>query len=219
LSPRQTTITKPAAASSRAPTVGAVTTPTAASTTGIAIGTNRDEVEGRGQHAETDWARRRRRRQPLDIRRVLAKKLARYPVHGRRRSLRDAASGYKAASGKPFAATVVKRMIGRHGRSARRSRGSIPIRSPRWQGANSMNDRAKVASAEYETIHMGKSYPCTGTILATGDDFLLRERILVSVDREAFDERSKPLTLREAQKVLQEWIALDIAEVLQIPWD
>ena len=47
---------------------------------------------------------------------ALAKRLARYPVKGRRRSLRDVASelaaqGHVAASGKPYAATAVARMI------------------------------------------------------------------------------------------------------------
>jgi DNA invertase Pin-like site-specific DNA recombinase len=47
---------------------------------------------------------------------ALAKRLARYPVKGRRRSLRDVASelaaqGHVAASGKPYAATAIARMI------------------------------------------------------------------------------------------------------------
>lgn len=47
---------------------------------------------------------------------ALAKKLARYPVNGHKRSLREIAAeleaqGYVAASGKPFAATAVARMI------------------------------------------------------------------------------------------------------------
>jgi DNA invertase Pin-like site-specific DNA recombinase len=47
---------------------------------------------------------------------ALAKKLARYPTHGRRRSLREVAAelealGYVSAAGKRFAATAVKRMI------------------------------------------------------------------------------------------------------------
>lgn len=47
---------------------------------------------------------------------ALAKKLARYPVQGRKRSLRDvaaelAAAGYVSASGKPFAAAAVLRML------------------------------------------------------------------------------------------------------------
>ena len=46
----------------------------------------------------------------------LAKKLHRYPVNGKRRSLRDVAQdletkGYLTASGKPFSATQVKRLI------------------------------------------------------------------------------------------------------------
>jgi DNA invertase Pin-like site-specific DNA recombinase len=47
---------------------------------------------------------------------ALAKKLWRYPVHGRKRSLRDVAAeleaaGHVASSGKRYAATAVKRMI------------------------------------------------------------------------------------------------------------
>jgi hypothetical protein len=47
---------------------------------------------------------------------ALAKKLARYPVNGRRRSLRDVAAeleaqGHVSASGERFAATAVARMI------------------------------------------------------------------------------------------------------------
>jgi hypothetical protein len=47
---------------------------------------------------------------------ALAKKLARYPTNGRRRSLREVAAelealGYVSAAGKRFAATAVKRMI------------------------------------------------------------------------------------------------------------
>ena len=47
---------------------------------------------------------------------ALAKKLARYPVNGRKRSLREIAAlleaqGYVAASGKRYEATAVARMI------------------------------------------------------------------------------------------------------------
>lgn len=47
---------------------------------------------------------------------ALARRLHRYPVGGRRRSLRDvstelAAQGYVASSGKPFGATAIARMI------------------------------------------------------------------------------------------------------------
>jgi DNA invertase Pin-like site-specific DNA recombinase len=47
---------------------------------------------------------------------ALAKKLARYTVNGRKRSLRDvaaelAAAGHVATSGKPYAATAISRMI------------------------------------------------------------------------------------------------------------
>jgi hypothetical protein len=46
----------------------------------------------------------------------LAKRLHRYPVNGRRRSLRDvakslAALGYISTSGKPFGAAAIARMI------------------------------------------------------------------------------------------------------------
>lgn len=48
---------------------------------------------------------------------ALAKKLARYPINGRRRSLRDVAAelqaqGYASTDGKPYAATAVARMVG-----------------------------------------------------------------------------------------------------------
>jgi hypothetical protein len=79
-----------------------------------------------------------------------------------------------------------------------------------------MSGETKVAWAEYDTLHSGASHPCTGTILMVGDDFLLRERIQVG---EALEERSRALSLAEAQSVLNDWIALEIAEVVQIPWD
>ena len=86
-----------------------------------------------------------------------------------------------------------------------------------------MSNGGKVASAEYETFHNGKSYLCKGSIVATEEGYLLRERIQVGVDhgpgREAYDERSRALSPVEAKKVLQEWMNLDIAEILQIPWD
>ena len=60
---------------------------------------------GRKSHAEM---------QPEMV--ALAKKLARYPVNGRKRSLRDIAEELATAgftsSGKPFAATSVQRMLG-----------------------------------------------------------------------------------------------------------
>jgi hypothetical protein len=81
---------------------------------------------------------------------------------------------------------------------------------------------AKVAWAEYDTPHDGTSRPCKGTILSTDDGFVLRERIQVGVDAKGsdmFEERSRVLLLPEAQKVLNDWIGLEIAEVVQIPWD
>jgi DNA invertase Pin-like site-specific DNA recombinase len=64
------------------------------------------KVEGRKSYAETS----------ADLV-ALVRKLHRYPVNGRRRSLRDisaelAASGHMAKSGKPFAATQIARMVG-----------------------------------------------------------------------------------------------------------
>jgi hypothetical protein len=87
-----------------------------------------------------------------------------------------------------------------------------------------MSGEAKVAWAEYETHHNGSEHPCVGTLLMTGDDaFLLRERIQIGMDqdlgREIFDERSRVLSLPEAKRVLNDWIALEIAEVVQVPWD
>jgi hypothetical protein len=46
----------------------------------------------------------------------LAKRLHRYPVNGRRRSLRDvskalASAGFVSASGKPYGAAAIARMI------------------------------------------------------------------------------------------------------------
>jgi hypothetical protein len=45
---------------------------------------------------------------------ALAKKLARYPINGRTRSLREielASKGFVASSGLPFGAAAVKRMV------------------------------------------------------------------------------------------------------------
>src|SRR5215217_2876151 len=63
------------------------------------------KVEGRKSYAEHD----------ADLVR-LAKRLHRYPINGRRRSLRDvskalAASGYLASSGKPYGAAAIARMV------------------------------------------------------------------------------------------------------------
>ena len=86
-----------------------------------------------------------------------------------------------------------------------------------------MSTGTRVAWAEYETLHNGKSCLCTGTIVAIDEAFILRERIQVGVDRdlgrEVYDERSKPLSLEQARHLLQEWQRDDIAEVFQIPWD
>jgi hypothetical protein len=63
------------------------------------------KVEGRKSYAE---------RSPDVVR--LAKRLHRYPVNGKRRSLRDvstalAQAGFLASSGKPFGAAAIARMI------------------------------------------------------------------------------------------------------------
>lgn len=63
------------------------------------------KVEGRKSYAEMN---------PDMV--ILAKKLHRYPVNGRRRSLRDVAAvlatkGFLASSGQPYTAMAIKRMI------------------------------------------------------------------------------------------------------------
>jgi DNA invertase Pin-like site-specific DNA recombinase len=63
------------------------------------------KVEGRKSYAEKN---------PAMV--ALARKLHRYPVNGRRRSLREvaaelAAAGYVVREGKPYEAAAVKRMI------------------------------------------------------------------------------------------------------------
>ena len=68
--------------------------------------TVRVKVEGRKSYAE---------RSPEVVR--LAKRLHRYPVNGKRRSLRDvsaalASAGFLASSGKPFGAAAIARMVG-----------------------------------------------------------------------------------------------------------
>jgi DNA invertase Pin-like site-specific DNA recombinase len=42
---------------------------------------------------------------------AIAKKLARYPVHGQKRSLRDVAAGYVTGAGTRYGAAAVARMI------------------------------------------------------------------------------------------------------------
>ena len=68
--------------------------------------TVRVKVEGRKSYAE---------RSPEVVR--VAKRLHRYPVNGKRRSLRDvsaalASAGFVASSGKPFGAAAIARMVG-----------------------------------------------------------------------------------------------------------
>jgi hypothetical protein len=76
------------------------------------------------------------------------------------------------------------------------------------EGANPMTIGTRVAWADYETVHNGRSCFCTGTIVAIDDGFILRERIQVGVDRdlgrEVYDERSKALSLEQARHLLQE---------------
>jgi hypothetical protein len=79
----------------------------------------------------------------------------------------------------------------------------------------------KIATAEYETAHHGKPRPCVGRLVVSDDGYALKERIAVGggPSGEAFEERARALSLDEAKRILQEWTALDIAEVFQIPWD
>jgi hypothetical protein len=80
----------------------------------------------------------------------------------------------------------------------------------------------KVASAEYETTHGLKTYPCIGTIYEKDGTYVLHERIQVGVDglgNPAQDEHSKTLSLEQAQGVLRDWQRLDIADVFLIPWE
>jgi hypothetical protein len=85
-----------------------------------------------------------------------------------------------------------------------------------------MGNELKVAVAEYQTPHNGRERNCVGTIVMRGeDDYLLREHIVLGVDqgRDVFDERTRTMSLAEAKRVLNEWIAFEIAEVVQIPWE
>jgi hypothetical protein len=65
----------------------------------------RVKVEGRKSYAET---------KPEMV--ALARRLHRYPAHGRRRSLRDVAAelarqGYTGPTGAPYAAAAIKSMV------------------------------------------------------------------------------------------------------------
>src|SRR5215210_6165961 len=82
------------------------------------------KVEGRKSYAEMS---------PDLVR--LAKRLHRYPVNGRRRSLRDVAKalaglGYLASSGKPYGAAAIARMIGGSHPTQGRASPSGPPGSP-----------------------------------------------------------------------------------------
>jgi hypothetical protein len=79
----------------------------------------------------------------------------------------------------------------------------------------------KIATAEYETLHHGKPCPCVGRLVARDEGYALKERIALSAgpSGETFEERARDLSLDEAKRILQEWTALDIAEVFQIPWE
>jgi DNA invertase Pin-like site-specific DNA recombinase len=73
------------------------------------------KVEGRKSYAEWKDVGPEKKAGADMVR--LAKRLHRYPVNGKRRSLRDisktlAAMGYVATSGKPFDAKSVARMVG-----------------------------------------------------------------------------------------------------------
>jgi hypothetical protein len=81
-----------------------------------------------------------------------------------------------------------------------------------------------VAVAEYQTAFNGREYPCVGTILMAGDErFVLREHITLGLDhyakRDIFHERARVMPLDEAKQVLNDWVGLEIADVVQIPWE
>jgi hypothetical protein len=86
-----------------------------------------------------------------------------------------------------------------------------------------VNKSIRIASADYETVHGLKSYSCTGTLYEKNGTYFLHERIKLSIDEisgnPVHDERSKPLTLQQAQGVLRDWQRLDIADVFVIPWE
>jgi hypothetical protein len=86
-----------------------------------------------------------------------------------------------------------------------------------------VNKSIRVASADYETVHGLKTYPCTGTIYEKNGAYILHERIQLSLDHASgnpvHDERSRALSLEQAQGVLRDWQRLDIADVFLIPWE
>ena len=86
-----------------------------------------------------------------------------------------------------------------------------------------MTEDAMVAVAEYQTPFNGREYPCVGTILIANDErFVLREHITLGVDeymkRDLFHERRRVMPLDEARQVLNDWVELQIADVVQVPW-
>jgi hypothetical protein len=87
-----------------------------------------------------------------------------------------------------------------------------------------MTGDAMVAVAEYQTPFNGREYPCVGTILIADDErFVLREHITLGVDeymkRDLFHERTRVMPLAEAKQVLDDWVELQIADVVQVPWE
>jgi hypothetical protein len=87
-----------------------------------------------------------------------------------------------------------------------------------------MTGDAMVAVAEYQTPFNGREYPCVGTILIADDEhFVLREHITLGVDeymkRDLFHERMRVMPLDEAKRVLDDWVELQIADVVQVPWE
>jgi hypothetical protein len=86
-----------------------------------------------------------------------------------------------------------------------------------------VNKSIRIATADYETVHGLKSYSCSGTLYEKNGTYFLHERIQLSVDeisgKPVHDERSKALSLKEAQDVLRDWQRLDIADVFVIPWE
>jgi hypothetical protein len=89
------------------------------------------------------------------------------------------------------------------------------------EGGRGEMTEGKIATAEYETVHEGKPRPCVGRLVVSDQGYALKERIALGAGPpgEAFEERTRDVPLDEAKRILQEWTALDIAEVFQIPWE
>jgi hypothetical protein len=59
--------------------------------------------------------------------------------------------------------------------------------------------------------------------MAGDERFVLREHITLGLDhyakRDIFHERARVMPLDEAKQVLNDWVGLEIADVVQIPWE